>query len=436
MDKKLAIIICNYNKVEYVLQCIDSVLGQTLQDFDIYVVDNASSDCSVARINEIYKDKVILLKNKQNLGGSGGFNTGIRAACKKDYKNLMLVDNDIVMDREAVQKLWDFLEHNVSVGIAGSKIMKMDAPDRIQEFGAEINFDNFGFRPLFAGCRDSTELPEIQYCDYVPACSLMIRREVVDKIGCMPEENFIYWDDIEWGYKAKLSGYQVAVYGNSKVWHKGGGNVATTTFNNYYWYRNKTKFFINNHPDIHKKETRRALVKEVFQGIYGCYYAKRFQRMKTIADALTDALEKRMGKALPERIRIEDSYEDRFKKLLLDKNSITLKVRKQWKSTERIVARIRLIKPKIQIVLLVDDILPEWKELFKDCFLKKVNDRNDKDVYSVCEHIFTIREKKFTTCYIDSWCNLILNEEELRQCREFESIFDIFYRLYEDRILE
>lgn len=73
--KKIAAVICNYNKCAYVTECIQSVLESVFQDFDLMVVDNASTDGSVEQIRRIYGDMVKLFVNKENLGGSGGFNT-------------------------------------------------------------------------------------------------------------------------------------------------------------------------------------------------------------------------------------------------------------------------------------------------------------------------------------------------------------------------
>ncbi len=84
--KKIGIVICNYNKKEYVVNCIQSVLESKTDDFDIYVVDNASTDGSVEAVREQYGEQVTLLVNSENLGGSGGFNTGIRKVLEEDYE--------------------------------------------------------------------------------------------------------------------------------------------------------------------------------------------------------------------------------------------------------------------------------------------------------------------------------------------------------------
>ena len=81
--KKIGIVICNYNKEDAVLDCIQSILESKFQDFDLYVVDNGSTDMSVKRIKETCPGSLVLIENKENLGGSGGFNTGLREVYKK-----------------------------------------------------------------------------------------------------------------------------------------------------------------------------------------------------------------------------------------------------------------------------------------------------------------------------------------------------------------
>ena len=76
--KNIGIVVCNYNKKDYVLNCLKSLFEQTINDFDIYVVDNASTDGSAEAIKEKFGRQLILIENDENLGGSGGFNVGLR----------------------------------------------------------------------------------------------------------------------------------------------------------------------------------------------------------------------------------------------------------------------------------------------------------------------------------------------------------------------
>lgn len=112
----MAIIICNFNKCEYIIKCIDSVLKSSYEDYDIYVVDNASTDDSVKEIRNKFVGQVKLIENDQNLGGSGGFNTGMREALKYDYKYLMLLDNDVMLHKDAIKLSLEYLEKMMMLG--------------------------------------------------------------------------------------------------------------------------------------------------------------------------------------------------------------------------------------------------------------------------------------------------------------------------------
>lgn len=207
--KKIGIVICNFNKVDKVLECIQCILENKFTDYDLYVVDNASTDGAPEAIKEKYGDKVRLIVNKENLGGSGGFNTGLRAAYKEGYEYLMCVDNDAMLDENAIGNLYEFLEEHDEVGMAASKIYHLEAPDYIQQFGQTIDFEYFCTDVPHLDMYEDGSMPDYLYVDSVAACSLMIRRSTIDKIGFMPEENFLYWDDTEWCYLCNKSGMKV-----------------------------------------------------------------------------------------------------------------------------------------------------------------------------------------------------------------------------------
>ena len=116
--KRVGAVICNFNKKEDVLNCIQSVLESKYTDYDLYVVDNASSDGSAEAIREKYGSQVKVLVNAENLGGSGGFNTGLRKALEKGYEYLYCLDNDVLVDENAMGELVEFLDTHPDSGMA------------------------------------------------------------------------------------------------------------------------------------------------------------------------------------------------------------------------------------------------------------------------------------------------------------------------------
>ena len=137
----------------------------------------------------------------------------------------MCVDNDAMLDEQAIGNLYNFLETHEEAGMAGAKVYNMEAPDYVQQFGQEIDFKYFCTEALHFNEFEDGNMPEYIYTDSVAACSLMVKRCVIDKIGFMPEENFLYWDDTEWCYRCNLAGYKVASVGNAKALHAMGAKM-------------------------------------------------------------------------------------------------------------------------------------------------------------------------------------------------------------------
>lgn len=296
--EKVGIVICNYNKKEYVKKCIESVLDSTYKDYKIYVVDNASTDGSKAAIEETYGDKVTLLVNSENLGGSGGFDRGIRYAMEKGHELIWCLDNDVLVDENALFALVDYAAQHPDTGMFASKVYNMNDPDTIQQYGVMVDMDNFGTVIKHEGEIECGQGPEYEFSNSCATCSLMVRREVIDKIGVMPEDNFIYWDDIEWGYKCHINGYKVVSLQSSQILHMQGANKeAENTFPTYYAWRNWIHFFNRYLPEEKLDNWAETILHSVFVEVYSGLYRGEFARSRAVMAAMDDALHGVRGKA-------------------------------------------------------------------------------------------------------------------------------------------
>ena len=180
-------------------------------------MDNASADGSAETIRAAYANRLSLLCNEENLGGSGGFNAGLRAAYEAGHEYLMCVDNDAMLDKDAVGELVRFLDAHNECGMAASKIYHLEEPDFVQNFGQRIDFDFFCTSVDDLNRFEDGSMPDYVYTDAVPACSVMVRRKTVETIGFLPEANFLYWDDTEWCFLCNRAGMKVASVGASKA---------------------------------------------------------------------------------------------------------------------------------------------------------------------------------------------------------------------------
>ncbi len=314
--KQIGIVVCNYNKKEDALACIQSILESKFQDYDIYVVDNASSDGSAEAVEKAYGGQVTLLVNQENLGGSGGFNTGLRAAFEKGYPYLMCVDNDALLDENAIGNLFTFLQEHQEVGIAAAKIYHREAPDYVQQFGQKIDFENFCTDVTYLNAYEDGSMPEYVYTDAVAACALMIRRSVVEKIGFMPEENFLYWDDTEWCYLCNRAGWKVASVGNAMALHAmGAKKELENTFPTYYAWRNWLRFFMRYTKPMAWEAMVDTFLDSMFQIVYEGLHKGEKNRTRTVMLAYDDALHGVTGKAGENRIFTLDTADGPWDKL-------------------------------------------------------------------------------------------------------------------------
>ncbi|MBF0100885.1 MAG: glycosyltransferase family 2 protein [Desulfobacterales bacterium] len=240
---KILIIVVTWNKREFVLRLLDSInhINYPKESLDILVVDNASDDKTTESIRQAYPH-IICIQNSTNLGGSGGFNTGLSWAFDQkegQYTYIWLLDNDVVVHRNALIELVQLLEAKKDAAIAGSTMMQLDYPWRINEIGAFINQANGNLilnRHLeevitWKGL-SITQLLEadfklssyISFCpshldvDYVAAASLLVRADVAKKAGLW-KDFFIHFDDVEWCQRIAMMGYRILVSTQSLIWH-------------------------------------------------------------------------------------------------------------------------------------------------------------------------------------------------------------------------
>ncbi len=459
--KKVGIFICNYNGKQYVIDCIRSLMSQTMQDFDIYVVDNASTDGSAEGIAENFGNTVHVLQNSDNLGGAGGFDRGLKYGLNSGYQYIALLDNDITLDSEAIGKLYEYLEEHEDTGIVGAKIYVMDEPDLIQDFGNYIDFENYRERLCYCNIKDSELIPEVHECDYVPSCAILIRSEMLEISGTMPADNFIYYDDIELSYKMRKNNFKVAAYGGAKVWHKGGfRKAAVNTFSKYYFLRNRLNFFAKYISDEKIEIFADAVMKDVFMQLYGFYNKGMKELFDTTMYAFDDFLHGVRGKAEEQKIfniikrdipffniikgkkrvfiRFIDNYSERDE---LDIYHIFLFILGGIiQNNENIETNVCLdccgvnadeFRTKLEKAMGVN------KDKFPEILVVNEREKEQSDIIlQMCKHVNLVTEKIFPEIYVDQYCNCITDEKDYRYFTSHENTYGLFQAMYRPLLLE
>jgi hypothetical protein len=222
---------------------------------------------------------------------------------EKGYPYVMCVDNDALLDEGAIGNLYHFLETHQEAGMAGAKVYHLEAPEYVQQFGQTIDFEHFCTEVPHLNVIEDGTMPDYLYVDAVAACSLMVRRSVIDKIGLMPEENFLYWDDTEWCYRCNRAGWKVASVGSAKVLHAmGAKKEVENTFPTYYAWRNWIVFFSKYTKEQDLERMAETFLSSIFENVYEGLHTKAKNRVRTVMLAYDDAIHGVMGKAGENRI--------------------------------------------------------------------------------------------------------------------------------------
>lgn len=221
MKNKIAAIVVTYNRLNMLKENIDSLKKQTEQNFDILLIDNNSTDGTKKYIKELNDEKIIYINTGKNIGGAGGFYTGVKEAIKRGYEYAWLMDDDTIPYENALEELSNkaiFLKNNFS--FLCSYVAWTDGTPCLMN-KQNINVKKNGW---YESSNLLTEgLLKILTCTFV---SVFINLKIAITAGLPIKEFFIYGDDFEYTYRlSKLSDAYLCF--NSKVVHKMKENYGT-----------------------------------------------------------------------------------------------------------------------------------------------------------------------------------------------------------------
>ncbi len=223
--KDVSIILVNYNTCEMTVDCIESILEKTKDiDFDIWVVDNASSDSSVETIKQKFPF-VNLIESESNLGFGAGNNLALK---KCDAKYVFCLNTDTILMNNAIKTLYDFMENDAGIGVCGGNLYEADGVTHNESFGnletlKELVLLTFKLDRLF-NCRlekiDRTNKDnETKEVGYICGADMMIRKEALDKAGLFDEDFFFYYEESELQARIKDCGYKIFINPDARIIH-------------------------------------------------------------------------------------------------------------------------------------------------------------------------------------------------------------------------
>jgi GT2 family glycosyltransferase len=232
-DPLVSVIILNYNGRDCLENCANSVLKTQYGNFEIILVDNASTDGSIERARDLFgnNQRLTILRSNLNLGFSGGNNLGF-AHSKGVY--VVFLNNDTVVDPYWLRALVDVMENEASIGIAQSLIFNIDG-ETIQNGG--WLFSNYLIRkhPLCADYPSTLKLEAVFDVSFVCGAAMIIKREILETMGAFDPKAPFFYDDTLLTLKTRLVGKRAVTVSNSKIRHiSGATKVWKIRFTTYH----------------------------------------------------------------------------------------------------------------------------------------------------------------------------------------------------------
>ena len=258
MKIEVSIITINYNGLEDTCALIESI--PIKENMEVIVVDNASKNQEAETIAQRYP-QIKVIRNNKNLGFAGGNNLGIKAA---KGKYLFLLNNDTILKPQTsdFRHLIDRLESSQKIGVVCPKIRFAWGENPIQFTGytplSKITVRN---KAIGFGEKDQGQYDSPHPTPYAHGAAMLIKREVIDKVGFMPECYFLYYEELDWSMMITLAGYEIWYEPACTIYHKESQATGQNSpLRTYYITRNRLLLVKRNWNGLSKQITYLYLI--------------------------------------------------------------------------------------------------------------------------------------------------------------------------------
>jgi GT2 family glycosyltransferase len=232
-NPKVGVVTVTYNSEKVVEGFLSSMLSQSHGDFRLYVIDNASSDRTLETVGRYKDERIIVIRNSENVGVARGNNQGIRSALAENCGSVLLINNDTEFGPELLRDLQGGLRDCQCDMIAPKIVFHTDSK-RVWYAGGYFNpWRGYAGEHVGLGELDRGQFEKTRPVQYAPTCCMLVRRTVFDKLGLMDEQYFVYADDSDFCFRANRAGLRLIYFPSVEIMHKvssltGGGQSVFT----------------------------------------------------------------------------------------------------------------------------------------------------------------------------------------------------------------
>jgi GT2 family glycosyltransferase len=243
MMPRVMIIVLNWNGLADTLACLSSLARLDYLAHEVVVVDNGSTDGSVATVR-VTHPWVALIETGENLGYVGGNNVGLEYARTAGADYALLLNNDTEVAPDFLRLQVEAAEVDPAIGIVGPTIYYFDRPNVVWSAGGDIDWRRGRTRMIGLNEVDQGQFGhKVRPVDFVSGCALLIKMSAVDQVGMLDPRFFAYFEETEWCVRAARAGFKVLHVPQAKIWHKISPDAREASPQvHYYMTRNRLLF--------------------------------------------------------------------------------------------------------------------------------------------------------------------------------------------------
>ena len=252
----LSVVIVNYQTFELTKNTINSIFEYDYPfELEVIVVDNASSDDSMSRLQDYFGDRVRFIASAKNNGFAAGNNQALRVV---EARYVLLLNSDTIVWENTLESIYNYMEDHKDVGACGCRVLLENGELDKACKRSFPNVKNSFFRLFHIPTNSADDnynldnLPddEIYEIDCLTGAFMFMRKEALDTAGLLDETFFMYGEDIDLCYRIKNSGWKIIYYGESKITHlKGASSKKQKSKLIYEFYRAMYIYYKKHHAE-------------------------------------------------------------------------------------------------------------------------------------------------------------------------------------------
>jgi GT2 family glycosyltransferase len=274
----VSIIIVNWNAKAYLEGCIESILSQSFSDYEIILVDNASSDDSINFVKTNFP-QVKIIQNKDNVGFAEGNNIGIQ---NSNGKIIAFFNPDAVADKKWLSILVDVLQSSEKIAAVTGKMYYLG-----DQYGKDAVFCTWSkIDPLSAAPYNFHNDEPVSKVDYLSGAAMLVKRDVLEKIGFMDSDYFLYFEETDLCARMIRAGYDLMYIPSAIVWHAV-SPLSSSEKKIYFMERSRIRFALKNFDSMYLVPFLFIFLGETFFVILRDIKNVNFSRTKTRLGAIT-----------------------------------------------------------------------------------------------------------------------------------------------------